>query len=303
MKKSILIIDDVKEQAHSLERYLSKELSSDYHIFTAHEETDILEKVDNSYYSLVILDLRMDDYETDGAKIAKKIIETNSFAKILITSAFTAEFYQSLKPLLLSGKIIDTIDKGPFDTFGKNVKDAVESYHAQYFNSDDGIKNALLESYAECKNTKDSYQKGIKFENFVSLLFNNIGFEKIIKRTIDKSRNEVDLIIRNDIEDKFLEKFGKYFLIECKNMPVTNVDKNMFIVFKNKLDNTANLSELGIIATTGNFTKTAYIEAVRESSKDKKIIFFTNLHFERLITSIDRLETLKSFIDEQVKDN
>lgn len=303
MKKSILIIDDVKEQAFSLERYLSKELSSDYHIFTAHEEVDILEKVENSYYSLVILDLRMDDYETDGAKIAKKIIETNSFAKILITSAFTAEFYQSLKPLLLSGKIIDTIDKGPFDVFGKNVKNAVEGYHAQYFNSDDGIKNALLESYAECKNTKDNYQKGMKFENFVSLLFNNIGFDKIIKRTIDKSRNEVDLIIRNDIDDKFLDKFGKYFLIECKNMPITNVDKNMFIVFKNKLDNTANLSELGIIATTGSFTKTAYIEAVRESRKDKKIIFFTNLHFERLIDSTDRLETLKSFIDEQVKDN
>ena len=303
MKKSILIIDDVKEQAVNLERYLSKELSSDYHIITAHEEADIIDKVENSYYSLVILDLRMDDYEIDGVKIANKIIETNSFAKILITSAFTAEFYQSLKPLLLSGKVIDTVDKTNFVDFARKVKDSVEIYHDEIFASNDSIQNALLESYAECKNTEHNYQKGVKFENFVSLLFNNIGFEKIIKRTIDKSQNEVDLIIRNDIDDKFLEKFGKYFLIECKNMPATNIGKNTFILFKSKLENTANLSELGIIATTGNFTKTAYTEAVRESSKDKKIVFLTNLHFERFITSIDRLETFKSFVDEQVKDN
>lgn len=303
MKKTILIIDDEKDQVDNLSRYLGANLPSDYHIIKAHEEADIIEKVDNAYYSLVVLDLRMDDYEIDGVKIANKIIETNSFAKILITSAFTAEFYQALKSLLLSGKVIDTVDKTSFTEFAEQVKNSIEAYHDKLFASNDSIQNALLESYAECKNTEHSYQKGVKFENFVSLLFNNIGFDKVIKRNIDKSRNEVDLIIRNDIDDKFLEKFGKYFLIECKNMPVTNVDKNMFIVFKNKLENSANLSEFGIIATTGNFTSTAYIEAVRESSKDKKIVFLTNLHFERLIDSIDRLETFKSFIDEQVKDN
>ena len=303
MKKTILIIDDEKDQVDNLSRYLGSHLPSEYHIITAHEEADIIDKIDNAYYSLVILDLRMDEYEIDGVKIANKIVETNSFAKILITSAFTAEFYQSLKTLLLSGKIIDTIDKTSFTEFAEQVKNSIEIYHNELFASDDSIQNALLESYSDCKNTENTYQKGVKFENFVSLLFNNIGFDKIIKRTIDKSRNEVDLIVRNDIDDKFLEKFGKYFLIECKNMPVTNIGKNTFIIFKSKLEHTANLSELGIIATTGNFTSTAYTEAVRESSKEKKIMFLTNLHFERLITSIDRLETFKSFIDEQVKDN
>ncbi|PYE38095.1 response regulator [Psychrobacter fozii] len=303
MKKTILIIDDEKVQVENLSRYLSTHLTSDYHILTAYEEEDILDKVNNAYYSLAILDLRMDNYEIDGISIAEKICDTNPFAKILITSAFTGEFYASFKDMILSGKIIDTIDKGPFEVFGEEVRSAVESYHTLYFDSADSIKNALLESYAECKNTEDTYQKGVKFEQFVAFLFNNMGFDKISRRNIDKSRNEVDLIIRNDLEDNFFDKFGKYFLVECKNMPLTNVDKNMFIIFKNKLENTASLSELGIIATTGNFTKTAYIEAVRESSKNKKTIFLTNLHFERLIKSIDRLETFKSFIDEQVKDN
>ena len=232
MKKTILIIDDEKDQVDNLSRYLGSHLPSEYHIITAHEEADIIDKIDNAYYSLVILDLRMDEYEIDGVKIANKIVETNSFAKILITSAFTAEFYQSLKTLLLSGKIIDTIDKTSFTEFAEQVKNSIEIYHNELFASDDSIQNALLESYSDCKNTENTYQKGVKFENFVSLLFNNIGFDKIIKRTIDKSRNEVDLIVRNDIDDKFLEKFGKYFLIECKNMPVTNIGKNTFIIFK-----------------------------------------------------------------------
>ena len=135
------------------------------------------------------------------------------------------------------------------------------------------------------------------------MLFNNIGFNNINKRIIDESRNEVDLIVRNDINDKFLEKFGKYFLIECKNIPASAVDKNMFIVFSHKLEHTANMSECGVIATTGNFTKTSYIEAVRESGKHKKIIFLSNIDFEEIITSDDRLEAFKKLIDKQVKDN
>lgn len=303
MKKSILIIDDEKAQVDSLKRYLSSVLDNEYYIFTAHEEEDILDKVANSYYSLAILDLRMDEYDIDGISVAKTIIETNPFAKILITSAFTAEFYTSFKDMLLSGKIIDAIDKESFNVFALNVKNKIECYHNNHFTSDDSVQNALLENYAECKNLEDTYRKGVKFEQFVALLFNSIGFNKISRRNIDKSRNEVDLIVRNDIEDEFLDKFGKYFLIECKNMPNRPVDKNMFIVFKNKLENTASLSEFGIIATSGSFTKTAYLEAIRESRTNKKVIFLSNRHFERLIFSNDRLETFKSFIDEQVKDN
>ncbi|MBI3233550.1 MAG: restriction endonuclease [Bacteroidetes bacterium] len=74
-----------------------------------------------------------------------------------------------------------------------------------------------------------------QFEHFVSLVFQSIGFNNVNKRVIDKSLNEVDLIIRNDIEDSFLSKFGKYILVECKNKPKEKVDKNTFIVFNSKL--------------------------------------------------------------------
>lgn len=303
MKKSILIIDDEKAQAEGLHKFLGKNLPKDYHVFFAYEENDIIEKVENTYYSMVVLDLRMDSYNIDGIKIAQKIIDTNPFAKIVLMSAFKAEYLVSLKEIILSGKVIDTIDKTEFIEFATQVQHTIEKHHDKLFSSLNSIQEALLNSYAECKNEIDTFKKGMKFESFVSLLFNNIGFNNINKRVIDESRNEVDLIVRNDINDKFLEKFGKYFLIECKNIPASAVDKNMFIVFSHKLEHTANMSEFGVIATTGNFTKTSYIEAVRESGKHKKIIFLSNIDFEEIITSDDRLEAFKKLIDKQVKDN
>lgn len=303
MKKSILIIDDEKDQVESLARQLGKDLSPDNHIITAYAEQDIWDKLNSAYYSVVVLDLRMDDYKTDGVQIANHIINTNPFAKIIIVSAFKAEFLVSLKDLMSTGKILDVIEKESFSEFAHKVKTKIEQYHHEIFDNASGLQNALLDAYADCKNEPDTYNKGVKFENFVSLLFGDMGFNHIQKRHIDLSRNEVDLIVRNDVDDLFLSKFGKYFLIECKNMPQANVDKNMFIVFNNKLHNTANMSEFGIFATTGNFGKNAYLEALRESKSDKKILFLSNIEFERLIKSNNRREELKNIIDEQVKDN
>ena len=63
------------------------------------------------------------------------------------------------------------------------------------------------------------------------------------------------------------------------------------------------MSEFGIIATTGSFTKTAYLEAMRQSGKEAKILFLSNVEFDKNIKSDNRLEAFKSLIDEQVKDN
>lgn len=303
MKKSILIIDDEKDQVDNLAHWLAKNLNSDNHIITAYKEQDIWDKLSEAYYSVVVLDLRMDGYKMDGVKLAWHIINTNPFAKIIIVSAFKSEFFSPLKDLMTTGKILDIIEKEEFQTFATDVKNKIEQYHQDIFDNQTSLQNALLDSYAECKNEEDTYKKGVKFENFISFLFNDMGFEHITKRHIDQSRNEVDLIVRNDIDDLFLSKFGKYFLIECKNMPTANVDKNMFIIFNDKLNNTANMSEFGIFATTGNFAKTTYSQSIRESKSGKKILFLSNLEFERLITSANRKETFKAIIDEQVRDN
>lgn len=303
MKRSILIIDDIKEQAQGLDKGLRKKLSAEYDIFHAFEENEIIETIENKYFSVAIVDLRMDEYQFDGIELIKKIIETNPFAKIIIVSAFKGEYLLQLKDLFLTGKILDVLDKEDYDIWIPKITNSIEKYHKEAFDSPDEINNALLEYYSNAKNEKDAYVKGEKFEHFVSLLFQSIGFNSINKRVIDKSLNEVDLIIRNEIKDPFLNKFGKYILVECKNKPKDKVDKNTFIVFGRKLESTNGLAELGIIATTGYLTRNTYIEAVRDSKDVRKIIFISNPEFNRLILSENKLEMFKNIIDEQVKDN
>lgn len=302
MRRSILIIDDVKEQAEGLSKGLSS-LLPDCAFEYRHKEDDILDAIENRFFSLAIVDVRMDDYSYDGIDVVNKIFEMNPFSKVIIVSAFKDEYLYKIKDLLLTGKVVDILDKDEFDVWLPKLSKVIEGYYQDQEKDPSEINNALLQYYSEAKNETNTYTKGEKFEHFISLMFQSIGFNQVLKRVKDKSLNEVDLIIRNDIEDSFLGKFGKYILVECKNKPTEKVNKNDFIVFSSKLKNTNGLAELGIIATTGYITKNTYIEAVRESSEVRKILFLSNPEIERLIKSHDKLSEFKFLIDSQVKDN
>lgn len=303
MKRSVLIIDDEKDQAEGLCKALSRELQNTFFSY-ASTESDIISKIENSYFSIAIVDLRMDSFQSiDGIGIIKKIIEINPFARIVIISAFTGEYIKQIKDLLKTGKVIDFIEKKEFSIFSSELKEVIEKYHVELLDNPSEVNNALLEFYSQAKNETDAFKKGERFEHFVSLLFQSIGFSNISKRVKDKSLNEVDIIIRNEIEDPFLNKFGKYILVECKNKPKENIDKNTFIIFNSKVQHTNGLSDLGILATTGYIARTTYLEALRTSHDMKKIIFLSNAEFESLILSKNKLETFKDIIDSQVKDN
>lgn len=302
MRKNIIIIDDVKDQAEGLDKGLSK-LMPNYSFENYHSEQEILDAIENRFFSLAIIDIRMDGFAFDGIDLAKKIFEVNPFSHVIIVSAFKDEYFPRLKDLLMSGKVVDIQDKESFETWLPKLKDTIETYYKNIEKDPSEINNALLQFYSEAKNEIDTYRKGEKFEHFMSLMFQSIGFNQVLKRVKDQSLNEVDLIIRNDIEDSFISKFGKYILVECKNMPITKVNKNDFIVFQNKLKNTNGLAELGIIATTGFITRNTYVEAIRESAESRKILFLSNPEIEKLIKADNKLSTFKNLIDNQVKDN
>jgi response regulator receiver domain len=302
MRQSVLIIDDEINQAENLSKALKKRVeNTDFHYVSAEEE--ITTAIENRYFSVAIVDLRMDKFSFDGIDCIQKIFEINPFAKVIVISAFAGEYFLQIKDLLLTGKVIDVVEKESFDAFTEKLASLIINYHQKVFDNPSEINNALIENYAQAKNEPDNYKKGERFEHFVSLLFQSIGFNNISKRVKDQSANEVDLIIRNEIDDIFINKFGKYILVECKNKPKEQIGKNDVILFKEKLAHTNGLSELGIFATTGNFTKTARTEIIRSSGENRKILFLSNIEFERIILSDDKLSAFKSIIDEQVKDN
>lgn len=299
---SILIIDDEKTQAENLEKAL-KLRDSSYYTITASDENEINRKIECCYYDVAIVDLRMSKYSINGFDIIKTINEINPYSKIIIASAFVGEYVSELTNILSLGSIIGVVDKDSFELFVKQITDLLNKRLDELnFNPDLSVLS-LRNAYATLKNETDTFKKGIKFEFFLSSLFGQMGFTKIINRVVDKSSNEVDLAIRNEINDAFFQKFKQYILIECKNKPEEGVSKNDFIIFLNKIKHTNGLCDLGIIATSGYIKKTVYLEALRDSGDIRKIMFLSNPEIEKLINSQNRLETFKEIIDSQIKDN
>ncbi|HXH99222.1 MAG TPA: response regulator [Sphingobacteriaceae bacterium] len=301
MENTILIIDDEKLQAESLKKSLSESLPQ--FSFEAYSTAEsITDAIENRFYNLAILDIRMDKIGLNGISIAEKIFEINPIAKVVIISAYREEYFTKLKGIIQTGKVLDVVSKEDksADTANK-LLEPIKTYLNKFSEDMSFLNASLLQNYSEAKNEKDTYKKGVLFERFIALIFGTLGYREIRKRVIDKSRNEVDLAVRNEIKDPFLNKFGKYILIECKNKPDYKVGKNDFIIFNDKLKNTNNLSEFGIIATTGAFAKTTYLEAMRASSTSNKVIFLSNIEFLRLIESDNKLEEFKKLIDEQLK--
>lgn len=302
MYKSVLIIDDEEQQAKNLKNALSKQMP-DVFFKTASSEEEIESKVTDFFYMVAIVDLRMDKHEKDGIDIIKEINERNKIAKVIAVSAYATEYSEALKKLEDGGNIYCFSSKKKMDEWVPELTESVEGCFSQidakYYIS----QKALLSYYNDAKNEPETYKKGQNFEYFISMLFSNMGYGRIQTRVRDKSSNEIDLIIRNETDDLFLSKFGKYFLVECKNKPEEAVGKNDFIVFFNKLQNTSTMSELGILCTTGYIARTTFLEAMRESKSDKKVIFLSNPEIIRLITSGNIKEEFKNILDEQVKDN
>lgn len=299
--KQILIIDDEAVQAEALKKKIG-EAFPDAEIQALSTEDEIEKAISERFYNLVLLDIRMDGFKKDGIVFAKQILELNPFSKIIFVSKFLAEYMDYLNDFLKSGRVLAFSEKKEYGKWLEELKPLIQSYYDESEYKSE-INKALLASYADAKNEEDTYKKGVKFENFVTILFRNMGYKAIMKRVKDQSLNEVDLIVRNDINDSFLSDFGQYILIECKNKPNENISKNDYILFRSKLENTGGLSNIGFLFTTSKMAWTAYVEAVRDSHGPRKIFFVDDQGIYELLNADDMKEKLKEIIDSQVKDN
>jgi CheY-like chemotaxis protein len=304
MRHSVLIIEDEQIQAVSMQEYLQEERPY-LLVNIATTQQEIETKIENLYYDIAVIDLQFKGFQFDGIHVAKKVLQLNPFAKIVIVSGWTNEYKRDIDLLLelKTDKVWGVIDKKSkqIETNMKVleiVDKVVKSFDEKPF-----LHQKNLESlYAEAKNETDKFSKGTKFERFVGFLFSQMGFTHISKRVKDQSLGEVDLIVRNELNDLFFQKFKPYLLIECKNT-AEKVDINDFKLFYGKLEHTNGMANLGFLITSNTIKDTAYKEAMRTSGKGNKVIFVTHLEIARLIQSSNLLDTMKSIIDEQVKDN
>lgn len=297
MNKSIIIIDDQKEQAQELCAALQNTLV-DCTLSYAFEENDIMTKVITQYYSIAIVDLRMKGYAFDGFSVMDQIMAANPYAKIIIISAYMNEYFPRISDYISKGAVLALSEKKDFSLWIHELSTLINDY----FNKDlNPIAVQILENiFAKAKNEPDSTKKGRMFEEFVVGLFRQMGFVHIETRVRDKASNEVDLIVRNDLADPFFSKFGRYIFVECKNKPEWGFSKNDFILFNKKVSSSNGDSNLGVVFTTGPIKHTVYLEALRESEKGVKILYLGSAEIAKLIHTPNMLDEFKEIIDRQV---
>lgn len=297
MNKSILIIDDDETQARELCKALQNKLQECSFSY-AFEESDIMAKVITHFYSIAIVDLRMDKYEIDGFAVMDQIMMANPYAKIIVISAYLGEYMPKLSEYMSKGSLLSWSEKKDYDKWIPELTSAIRDYYSKDINP---VAVQILEDmYAAAKNEPDGAKKGKMFEEFVVGLFRQMGFVHIGTRVKDEASNEIDIIVRNDIDDPFFGKYGRYIFVECKNKPENGFSKNDFIVFHKKVSSSNGDCNLGVVFTTGYIKRTVYFEALKESSNDVKIIYLSSGEIVRLIHTPDMLDEFKEIMDEQV---
>src|SRR6185312_1024170 len=186
MDKTVLILEDEVDQAEGLRKALSAALPQMR--FEAYSgEQQILHAIEHRFYSLGIVDLRMDKYEIDGLQVIQTILSVNPFSKIIVVSAYGEEYFQQLNEVLLSGKVVGLVQKGKFVEFSARLAKTIEDYFSRVERDPSEVNNALLQYYADAKNEEDASKKGQRFEHFISLLFGSFGYKEISKRVKDRS--------------------------------------------------------------------------------------------------------------------
>lgn len=297
MNKTVLIVDDDKVQAQNLYTALKKRLPQ-YDYIPSWEERDIMSKTLGLFIPLAIVDIRMDGFSIDGFQVMDQILEVNPFAKFIVVSAYLGEYQAKLSDYMQRGAILALSEKNEFAKWIPELVNLIEPFFKKNVNP---IAVQFLEDmYADVKNDQDTYQKGVKFEEFVVMLFRQMGFVHIEKRVKDEAENEVDLIVRNDINDTFFGKYGRYIFVECKNKPDEGFSKNDFIVFNNKVQSSHGDCNLGMVFTTGHIKRTVYKEYLKEAKDQSRIIFLDSALILQLIHTPNMIEELKEIADKQV---
>ena len=177
--RKILVIDDERTQAEALAKIIESVIP-DSHTFIASDETEIIDAVENKFYNLAILDIRMDRLSADGIAFAKRILEVNPYARILFVSRFIPEYMTQLNPLLSNGNILGFSDKkSNYDEWKCELRDIILPYYEKLDENPQAVSTALINMYSDIKNDADKLRKGERLEDFVSLLFQSVGYSEI----------------------------------------------------------------------------------------------------------------------------
>ena len=197
------------------------------------------------------------------------------------------EIYLNLTPILMDEEYKDSA-KQVYENLTFTLTRKVHLYN-RTFKVLLAEEKKLKEMYAKTKiqsllkqlqNNKDKYEKGILLEELMNSIFETDPGFKVTKRRWNTGDEEIDLIIKNDMQSPFwLSWSSPLIFVECKNWmkPVGTKEIRDFEV---KLQNHKKFTKIGIFVAPGGFTSECHKELSRLSREDYIMILIENADLE-----------------------
>ncbi|MDM1347545.1 response regulator [Myroides marinus] len=290
---SILIIDDEELGANNLKKFLESN-RTDADVLVACTEEEIIRNVDNSYYDLAIVDLRMDNFSINGFDIIKRIFKVNSFAKVLIMSAYVSEFEEDLNDILSTGRIAGIFPKEDFEVFSTKINKGVTQVFKDFDTKHQGFNTTELKvNYKNLKNSNTLESFKINCNRFVGFLFYSMGFNSIKQNDVEVKDYNMSFLVRNEIADNFFNKFKPFIAVEYIDS-ITEESLN-----NSSLQHTADLFKLIFWITTKDVDIEVFNAKFSNVKKDTLSVLISSKEIERIIQSDQIVKTVKQIIEDQ----
>lgn len=135
----------------------------------------------------------------------------------------------------------------------------------------------------------------------MSLIFGSIPGFIDIKRNRRNPLEEIDIIFRNESEDRLWRGEGAFIIAECKHW-TKPVGARELREFANKLSRRHGRVRLGIFVSMSDFTAGFLEETRRLNESDRLIVIVDRLALERLVHSQNRSADLKALHERAVTD-
>ena len=133
-------------------------------------------------------------------------------------------------------------------------------------------------------------EAGMAMESLVSNLLSSIPGFVVAERRYRTATEEIDILVRNESSDPFLQKFGRIVLVECKAMsrPVGPKEVARFVGSLS-----LRRSETGLFFSASGFTEAAILRTAQSAYAEIFIVLWGPDDISDLIEADDRVEVFK----------
>jgi len=300
LKGNVLIVEDEKVIQEDIKSRIIKKFP-EVQVFPTDSAGSAKEIMENTLINVVITDMLMETIDA-GYELLKFVKDKKPLTQVIV---FTIDrTIQNVINCMSIGCFGYILKEDP-DVFNKLIETTGEALELSNYpvERESLIERLILCYWNEMQKTKKVDKRGTSLENLCSLIFRTIpGWEQIETR-FKTDTEEIDIVILNESEDQFWQKFGTLILIECKNWSkAKKPGRKEYDEFYSKITRRGEEDcRFGFFVSINGVSK-PFKEALKMNAKERiKIIILDRKDLWQLICSNNRSKYLKNLFLKQMK--